>query len=342
MSRPAGWVAAIALLGCADALAAAPPSAAARTPILSTPHFAIYSDVETNLNDALIAAGLARKRKEAELFRAGDEAGCFAKRPAAERAGWDAAVDYYRQVVSAVSWSDREQFLIRMQLAGFDDEIKTDDDRRFVEIAAGLRAAARPAYAACRWAAQDERNRIWIAALAPKLARDEQGVASRLESLYEKKWNRLPIPVDVVEVVNFAGANSTIDPPHLLVSVENEGSSGFEVIFHEASHVLMARTDPVPRALQAAAGGSPLPPDAWHVVLFYLTGEVVRGALAAAGERDYRPMLYGIFERGTWTEYRAPLESAWPPYLDGKTTLDQAARAFASALPRAPVKPPSN
>src|SRR6266705_3836243 len=32
-----------------------------RTTVVTTPHFAFYSDFDTNLNDALIAAGVARK-----------------------------------------------------------------------------------------------------------------------------------------------------------------------------------------------------------------------------------------------------------------------------------------
>src|SRR5262249_5616802 len=149
--------------------------------------------------------------------------------------------------------------------------------------------------------AQDAANHAWIEALLPRLTADEEAVAARLELLYKKKWDRLPIPVDVVQVVNWAGANSTIDPPHLLVAVENEGLSGFEVVFHESSHILMARNDPVQKALgdAASAAGELLPPDLWHVVLFFTTGEVVRDALAKE-KIDYTPMLEGIYARGSW------------------------------------------
>jgi hypothetical protein len=50
---------------------------AQRTPVITTSYFAIYSDFDTNLNDALIAAGLARKKNKPELFRSGEEAACF-------------------------------------------------------------------------------------------------------------------------------------------------------------------------------------------------------------------------------------------------------------------------
>ena len=38
--------------------------APARTPVVTTPHFAFYSDFDTNLNDALIAVGVARKFRD--------------------------------------------------------------------------------------------------------------------------------------------------------------------------------------------------------------------------------------------------------------------------------------
>src|SRR5260221_864118 len=157
--------------------------AAERTSVVSTPHFAFYSDLDPNLNDAMIAAGVARKGGKPELFHAGTEVPCFGKLPQSARAAWDGAVGYYTEVISPAGWSDREQYLVRVQLAGFDDELKNDEDRQFVQIARGFRAAATPAYKACRWAAQDEKNRLWIEELKARLAADEQKIAPRLEQL---------------------------------------------------------------------------------------------------------------------------------------------------------------
>ena len=307
----------------------------ARQPVHATPHFAFYSDFQTNLNDALVAAGLARKRHESELFQKGDEAACFAKLSAQERAAWDAAVAYYQTAVSPSAWNAREQYLIRMQLAGFPGEIKTEDDERLVTIARHLREAAAPAYEACRWKAQDAANRRWVDALASRLATDEQKIAARVTRLYGKEWSELPIPVDVVQVVNWAGANSIIDPPHLLVAVENEGLTGLEVVFHEASHILMARGDPVQKALAdaAAAQGRPLPPDLWHAVLFFTTGESVRAVLHEDGI-EYTPMLEALYARGSWSEDRAAIEDAWRPYVEGKRDLTKAAASLLAEIPK--------
>ncbi len=308
-----------------------------RTPVVTTPHFAFYSDFDANLNDALIAAGLAHKGGKPELFHSGDEVSCFGKLPPSARAAWEGAVGYYAEIISPAKWSDRQQYLIRVQLAGFDEELKDAGDRQFVEIARGFRAAATPAYRACRWAAQDEKNRRWIAELKSQLAVDEERIAPRLEQLYKKRWNGLPIPADVVETVDWSGANSIFRDSgggHLLISNSYQGPAALEVVFHEASHLLMGRKDPLQQALDGAAKAVDfrLPGDLWHVVLFYTTGEAVRRILDDGGKPGYTPMVYGIFDRGTWVGYRKALESGWRPYIDGERPLSEAAASLIEAL----------
>jgi hypothetical protein len=314
-----------------------------RTPVASTPHFAFYDDFDTNLNDALIAAGVARKGGKPELFHAGDEVVCFGKLPPSARVAWERAVDYYREVISPVGFGDRQQYLLRADLAGFDEEAMDADARQFTGIARSFRAAATPAYTACRWAAQDEKNRRFIEDLKTRLAADEKKVAPRLEELYGQRWGKLPIPVDIVETVDWSGANSILLDPlcgHLLVASSNPSASALEIVFHEASHLLMGRDAPVKQALGQAASAAAwtLPGDLWHVVLFYTTGETVRRILEADGQPGYTPMLYEIFERGSWGEYRQALEGAWRPYVDGKRPLPAAAADLVEAL-RSPVPP---
>ena len=315
--------------------------APARTPVVTTPHFAFYSDLETNLNDALIAAGLARKGGKPQLFHSGTEVSCFDKLPPSVRAGWDRAVDYYAEIISPADWTDRQQHLLRVQLVGFTEELKDAGDLQFVEIARSFRAAATPAYKVCRWAAQDEKNHRSIEDLKSRLAVDEQRIAARLEQLYQKRWGGLPIPVDIVETVNWSGANSILRDPaggHLLISTSYQGPAALEIVFHEASHLLMGRGDPLRQALNSAASTVDyrLPGDLWHVVLFYTTGEAVRRILD--DREKYTPIVYEIFERGTWDEYRQALESTWKPYLEGKRDLSEAAASLIEVL-RRPEQP---
>jgi hypothetical protein len=318
-------------------LHASPSRAAAREPVLTTPHFAFHSDFDVNLNDALIAAGLARKHAKPELFRSGEEVPCFGGLPQSTKTAWDKAVDYYAEIISPGSFGDRSQYLVRAQLAGFDEDLKDAKSKQFVEIVRSFRAAAAPAYTECRWKAQDEKNRRWIEDMKARLAAYEEKIAPRLEQLYRQHWTGLPVPVDVVETVDWSGANTVfrdLGGGHILISTAYEGPSALEAVFHEASHLLMGRGAPIQKALVDAASAVEfhLPGDLWHVVLFYTTGEAVRHIFDGDGRPGYEPMLYGIFGRGGWVEYREALETQWRPYVEGKRDLPDAAACLIDAL----------
>jgi hypothetical protein len=339
-------IAPVIVLGCAShqASSVGRPQTSARTPVAATPRFAFYSDFETNLNDALIAAGVAQKAGEPELFRSGGEAECFGKLPETTRAGWDRAVAYYADSISPAAWSDRAQYLLRLQLVGFDEELTDSADRAYVGRVRAIRAAAAAGYTACRWPAQDEKNRRWIAEARSQLAVDEEKVASRLEQLYQQQWTGLPLLVDVVETVDWSGANTIFrirGGGHLLISNAYQGSNELEIVFHEASHLLMGRTAPVKQALDSAARAADfrLPGNLWHVVLFYTTGEVVRRVLADDGKPAYTPIVYELFAKNVWDEDREALERAWLPYVEGKRPLPEAASALVEAVKQAENKP---
>lgn len=304
-----------------------------RIPIATTPHFAFYSDFAVNLNDALIAAGEARRRERPELFHSGPERDCFGELPVAERAAWDRAVDYYAEIVSPSGTMGREQGLVRLSLIGIPDPEHVED-RRLIAIITGLHAVAAPAYETCRWVTQEAQNQRWIEELSGRLAIHEKTIAAKLAELYDKPWHGLPISVDVVETVDRTGGNTKHLRPaggHTLITSSAPGYQGhgaLEMVFHEASHLLMTQNDPVWRALDEAAEAldQPTPEDLWHVVLFYTTGETVRRVLEEAGESGYTPVVYEIFERGgSWAGYRDAIESIWPTYLDGERTLSDAA-----------------
>jgi len=202
--------------------------ASGRAGVATTSQFVFYSDFATNLNDALIAAGVARRANKAELFHAGSEKTCFDELPAAERAAWNRAVDYDTEIVSPFQFTAREQFLPRLELAGVvKKEALTDAaDQRLLEITSGFRAAAAPGYERCRWSSQDAANRRWIDNVLRLLALHEKTLAQRLPEVYGTPWAGLPFRVDVVETVSYAGADSFIVRPpglHILVSSANPG-----------------------------------------------------------------------------------------------------------------------
>ena len=305
-----------------------------RAAVATTRHFAFHSDFATNLNDALIESGRARKAGKPELFRTGNEESCFGGLPRPAQAAWDHAVAYYAEIISPERWSGRQQFSIRLDLAGA-EELEEARDLRDVGIARSFRGAAAPAYEACRWTTQDAENRRWIDALVPLLSVHEEAVSLRLADLYSEPLAGLPIRVDVVETVNWSGATTILLDPvggHIVISNEAEsGPVSLEYVFHEASHLLMGRGHPVRNALAEAAEqlDVQLPRNLWHAVLFYTTGDAVRRTLAEAGEPAYTPM---IFSGNIFKSFHEPMESAWRAYLEGERSLEEAALDLIRAL----------
>jgi hypothetical protein len=203
--------------------------------VVTTPHFAFFSDLAANLNDSLIAAGRARRAKSQELFHTGPEKVCFDRLPAAERAAWARAVDYFAEIIVPFDINVREQILFRIELMAGSDWA-TGDDRTFMAIARSIRAAAMPAYERCRWAAQDTSNRRWIEHAVALLKVHEPTLGERLAQVYGTPWVGLPYRVDVVDSVSQLGGNTQVfvpAGPHILVSSSaptNQDRAALEVI----------------------------------------------------------------------------------------------------------------
>jgi hypothetical protein len=287
--------------------------------VATTPHFAFFSDLAANLNDALIATGRARRVKRQELFQIGPEKACFDNLTAAERAGWTRAVDYYAEIVVPFGIDVREQILFRIELmAG--SEWATGDDRTFMAIARSMRAAAMPTYERCRWPAQDAGNRRWIEHTVALLNLHERALGERLAQLYGTSWAGAPYRVDVVDSVD--GNTQVFVPagPHILVSSStpnNQDRAALEAVFHEGNHPLAGKIEEVVKRASSARGNA-VPADLSHAVIFYLTGETVRRAFDQAGE-PYTPWLYAL---KLWPDnIRDALAKALSPYLNGQGTL---------------------
>ena len=322
-------IAVAVLLGLPGASLAQPDRPRA---VVTTPHFAFFSDPAANLNDALIAAGRARRAKSQELFHMGPEKACFDRLTAAERAGWARAVDYFAEIVVPFDINAREQILFRIELMAGSDWA-TGDDRTFMAIARSIRAAAMPAYERCRWAAQDAGNRRWIEHVVALLNVHERVLGERLAQVYGTSWVGLPYRVDVVKSVSLGGNTQVFVPagPHILISSSaptNQDRAALEVIFHEASHPLAG---PVAEAVKRAvsARGDAVRGDISHAVIFYLTGETVCRVLEQAGE-PYTPYLYAL--KLFPDNVRDALAKTLSPYLSGQGTLVQAIDNLVQAL----------
>jgi hypothetical protein len=185
--------------------------------------------------------------------------------------------------------------------------------------------AAAPVYRKHFWPAHDRANRAWIERAADGVRATAPEVIARLTKLYTMPWFDSPVRVDVVWVGNRQGAYATVGPTHATISsgaANNTGWSAVEIVFHEISHILV---EPIQQRLATALGERLRDHSVlWHVVQFYITGQVVRDVLAAKGI-NYEPYLYstGLFDRA-WGRYREAVEQHWRPYVDGRITLDQA------------------
>jgi hypothetical protein len=296
--------------------------------VAATRSFAFYSDPVFNLHDFLVWNARSREPAEPALD-------CLAGLPPAQRATFERAREHYK--VFATPAANRLLLALRYRLAGFGDFGLAD--AAAIEAALAALPTAVPAYEQCWWPTHDARNRLWVAALEPLLAAHEVALRERLSELYGGEL-AAPFPVDIVSYGSFTGADSVVDPDHLLISsVEpsNAGLAALEVVFHEASHTVFGPGldgllwTELDRA--AKVDGAPLSPNLWHAMLFYTTGGAVKARLAERGI-DYEQYLYteGLFDR-SWPGLRGPLERLWQPYIDGRVPMAEAVRQLVEELP---------
>ncbi len=268
------------------------------------------------------------------------------RRTASERLAWDAAVSYYQ-----ANYADKDLLFntelieLKNQLADFEscDELsgtkqKTCDAGLPAKLTKILEAAA-PVYRAHEWPSHDRANRIWIAGVAPLVREKGLSLAERLSEVYQARWPKEKIRVDVTANANWAGAYTTLDPLRVTISStdpRNQGSAALEVLFHEASHGI---AEPVQQAIirECRQREKAIPRDLWHALMFYTTGEVIKPVLSAQNDADqdteYTP--YAVRERlyqHGWDDYLKLLTRFWQPYLDGKASFDDAIARMVSAL----------
>ncbi len=271
---------------------------------------------------------------------------------AAEQRAWDEALNYY-----AANYVDKdplfttELILIKNQLGDFDgcDELsgrkkKTCDAGLPANLTRVLEGAA-VVYRAHDWPAHDLANRRWVLRVAPLVREQGVGLSQRLADIYQTKWPKDKIRVDVCAYANRSGAYTTLDPLRVTISstdARNQDAEALEILFHEASHGI---ADTVQQAIirECRQRERAIPRDLWHALIFYTTGEVIRPVIAAsspdgnpdasAAGASYTPYAIreGIYQRG-WDGYLKLLTQYWQPYLDGKATFDDSVAHMVSAL----------
>jgi hypothetical protein len=304
---------------------AAPPAANHKPP--ARPVFAFHSGFWINLHhflyyQALLHAPGGKTNTRKLSYRDTTEIVALDK---SEQTIWLRAIDYYRRN------------LIQKDLLFDEDMVRAKDALEDQETNAGLKVsdalpaewqslliAVAPGYRLHFWKQQDQLNRQWIADARPLLAEHGPRIAATLEKDYLTPWPEDTIRVDITNYASWSGAYTTTHPDRITISAvdtANRGPAALEVLFHEASHIvidsLQTRIDQ-----QCLQDNRRLPNDAlWHALLFYTTGDVVKKELGG----NYLPYAYknGLWTRA-WPMYITPLEQDWQPWLDRTTTIDAA------------------
>ena len=218
---------------------------------------------------------------------------------------------------------------------------ETDVTLTDADLAPGLRAAlnlAAPVYRATAWPAHDAANRTWATGQAVLLKAKGAAIARDISATFVTPWPNDKVRVDLVVVANGDGAyTSTMPQLHAVVATQDprdQGTRGLEILFHETSHGLIQGTQ---RALDRSAfDGRVVLGDLWHTVLFYSVGEIIKRHFKEHAPYAEEEKLY----TGRWDGHLPLLTQHWKPYLDGKTTRQQAVDALvAHAIPPPPRAP---
>lgn len=337
------------------------PLAALAAPQIDTtygplPVFELHSGFWINLHHTLYQE--ARQRSDSTAGQAAPAAPNLRRsaKPAlsgSEQKAWEEAVAFYTAHYATQDLLfSTELILLQNQIGDFEDcdelsgsRKKTCDAGLPPQLTQILDAAA-PVYRARLWPAHDRANRRWIAQVAPLVRQQGVGLSERLADIYQTRWPNEKIRVEVAAYANFAGAYTRLNPLRVTISsldTRNQGAEALEVLFHEASHGIAERVESA-IARECRQRDKAIPRDLWHALIFYTTGEVITpvmarvailredgdGSVPGGGYTPYA-VREGLYRRG-WDDYLKLLTKFWQPYLDGKTTFDDAIAHMVSSL----------
>ena len=322
------------LTACAGHPPSTTPNASASA-VATTRWFSFHSNQWVNLHHFLYVTARARTGLDATrsgVTRAMADTAGFGQLSAEQRIAWSNALDYYEKFVakrdilfdsSLVDVNDRLVLLEAASHVGGSPGLDTG-------IAAALERAA-PTYRALWWPRHDAANRRWIEAVVPLVKAHGDAAAHEEERIFRKAWSPTPVRVDVSAYTNWAGAYTTEFPSH--INISSGGSdvgqpTSFETLFHEVLHTM---DDSVFLVLRTSFGAQNKRffRDPTHPFVFYTAGELTR--------RQFPGHVPFAESGGLWTrnpdfEKILPmLRQHWQPYLDGKSSLQDAMRHIAEA-----------
>lgn len=196
-----------------------------------------------------------------------------------------------------------------------------------------------PVYERVYWEEHDNKNKEWIAELAPKLDVFGKEIKNDLEEIFERSL--FSKKSHMISVVYKAGIRQgAYTSSRNLQSVINSTNEDFlnwyalELTFHEIAHAISVNKESkLYKSIESEFSSNGLESEIaiWHPILFYTVGEVVKKAIANHNSK-YVPYAdrNNIF-RGSW-DYRKILVTHWQPYIEGKITMAVAIENIAKEL----------
>jgi hypothetical protein len=257
-----------------------------------------------------------------------------------ESAAWKYAVAYYDEHFTTHSLFADDFLAATRGLTACGDALSLPDGLALATDWRALLVRAAPIYRARLWPEHQRADLAYIDAIRPLVAAHGAFLARRLAAVYETPWPDAPVDVEVTPVVPPFGASTVGEPPFLeshapLITISSmdpgySRDSGLEMLFHEASHLLV---DKVQGLLDASASRQhrTLPRDLWHFLLFYTAGHVAKERLGPAYVPYAERPEHHLFD-GHAAGYLPVFARAWQPYLDGHATLDAAIDAVVASF----------
>jgi hypothetical protein len=262
--------------------------------------------------------------REAVAGASADAAAGLETLSAAERETWREAVTTYANTMSKLDTVfDQQLYDVTNALRRLPADRVATTLTIDPAVAAALDRAA-PIYRKAWWPRHRDSNRKWLASMQAPLKEYGPRVLDYISRAYQEPWMKDGYPVNVSAWSNWAGAYSTSTSDSLLVvstlNQGNQGLHGFEITFHEAMHqwdnAIRARV----RKVAAANNIQKINDLLTHAMIFYTTGEAMRSVVPTHVPYAERAGIWN----GRMGSFKPALDAHWKPYLDGKTSLDEA------------------
>src|SRR5688572_1600527 len=228
--------------------------------------------------------------------------------------------------------SDAERQTWRKAVAAYANglsKLEAVFNRPLYDVTNAVRRAAldrdAPIYRKAWWPRHHDANRKWLQSMQEPLKKYGPPILAYVTRVYQEPWMAGGFPVNISGWSNWSGAYSTYDSLLVIATLNpgNQGLHGFEIMFHEAMHQWDEEIDA--RLIKIARANKLKVNDLLsHAMIFYTTGEAMKTVVPT--HLPYAEIA-GIW-KGPMGTFKPALDTHWKPYLDGKTTLDEALLAL--------------